>query len=87
MGGRFGLEIALGVLDPVDYLFNEGPGRLIVSVSPKNQKAFEGHFAGLPFQFLGTIRVDEVFKIENRDSLLLSCPMGDLIKSWKRWEK
>ena len=55
IAGRMGADIDLGTGDVFDTAFNEAPGRLLVSVAPDRQGAFERHFAGTPFALLGAV--------------------------------
>jgi phosphoribosylformylglycinamidine synthase len=83
MGGRLGCSISINQENPVDYLFNEGPGRFCVSVKLENKEKFEKHFSNIPFKFLGTVERDQNLKIENKDTLVLNSSMNDLIDAWK----
>ncbi|MFA6237656.1 MAG: AIR synthase-related protein [Bacteriovorax sp.] len=55
MGTKLGVKISLDMpeSDLSAFLFNEGGGRLLVTVKPENQKAFEACFQGLPILLLG----------------------------------
>ena len=67
--GGLGLELAVEeVGDPMSFLFHEGPGRFVVSVSPDKADAFERAFEGLPLQKLGVVDASEqvVLKIANK---------------------
>jgi phosphoribosylformylglycinamidine synthase len=83
MGGRLGFSIDLNEENPVDYLFNEGPGRFCVSIKPENKDLFEKHFSSVSFKLLGTVSSDPKIKIENKKNLILEAPMNNLIDAWK----
>jgi phosphoribosylformylglycinamidine synthase subunit PurSL len=83
MGGRLGFSISINQENPIDYLFNEGPGRFCVSVKSENKEKFEKHFSNVPFEFLGTVIGDQILKIKNKNSLILETSMNDLIDAWK----
>lgn len=83
MGGRLGCSLELNVLDSIDYLFNEGPGRFCVSVKKENKELFEKHFSMIPFKFLGTVTNDQTLKVKNKNDLILDASMNSLIDAWK----
>ncbi|MFI5390679.1 MAG: AIR synthase-related protein, partial [Bacteriovoracales bacterium] len=83
MGGRLGFSISINHENPIDHLFNEGPGRFCVSVKSENKEKFEKHFSNVPFEFLGTVTGDQNLKIENKNTLVLDTSMNDLIDAWK----
>lgn len=55
MGTRLGIKISLDVATDslTGFLFNEGAGRILVTVKANNQKEFEGCFSGMPLMLLG----------------------------------
>jgi len=54
IGARMGAKIDIESDRHWDDLFNEGPGRFVVSVKPENQKRFEEIFKGIDCQYLGS---------------------------------
>jgi phosphoribosylformylglycinamidine synthase len=61
IGGRLGMEISIEAPD----VFNEVNGCLLVEVSAENTSAFENQFTHLPFNKIGKVTSNPVFKISN----------------------
>lgn len=63
MGTVFGCQLNFADI-PADkmlgFLFNEGPGRIIVSVSAENEASFENHMGGGPLRKLGIVTNDGI---------------------------
>jgi hypothetical protein len=73
IGGRLGMELSFA-----EYaLFTEVNGCLLVEVSPNEVPAFEGQFANLPYQKVGSVIHDQTLKI-NDDKI----PVAELIHAF-----
>ncbi len=55
MGTTLGIKISIDLPEKewINFLFNESAGRILVTVNPKNQKAFEQILHGAPLMLLG----------------------------------
>lgn len=62
-------------------LFSEAPSRVIVSVSPKNESAFETTMAALPWQRLGQVQ-DHDFRLGCSGRTLIQLPVSELFDRW-----
>ncbi len=78
IGGRLGAS--LYIADAHDVLFNEAPGRIIVSVSPDKKAAFEQGFKGQECHLIGHVGGDEKLSLAGQGDILLS----DIISAWKK---
>ncbi|MBI1216679.1 MAG: phosphoribosylformylglycinamidine synthase [Alphaproteobacteria bacterium] len=78
IGGRLGaaLETAAGF----DVLFNEAPGRFIVSVAPEKSADFETAMAGTEFSLLGRVTAAEKLALNEREEI----PLQDIVTAWKK---
>lgn len=63
VGGQWGVEVTLPKGDAISQLFSESQGRILVSIAPKNQKAFEAAVKGVVCQKLGTVSETDAIKI------------------------
>jgi len=72
MAGRLGLEVQLGPssLQLEERLFGEAPSRLVVSVAPQHQQAFEAALEGLPWLFLGQVSELQCLKVNGEELAL-----------------
>lgn len=78
VGGRLGA--ALYVASAADVLFNEAPGRIVVSVPPAQKDAFEAAFKGVDHDLLGHVAAEEKLSIAGQEEVLLS----DIVTAWKK---
>jgi|AntRauTorcE11897_2_1112592.scaffolds.fasta_scaffold00100_15 phosphoribosylformylglycinamidine synthase len=76
IGGRLGATLDVD-LDP-DVLFNEGPGRFVVSIDPKNREQFESIFQDLPLQRIGVVSTDPELQIGD-----ITLPLEAMVTTWK----
>ncbi len=81
--GGVGLDLAVEMERALSFLFHEGPGRFVVSVSPENVVSFEKAFQNLPFQKLGTVWDREEVVLEtNNQRFHWNVP--ELYQAWER---
>jgi phosphoribosylformylglycinamidine synthase len=78
IGGRLGA--ALYISDTHDVLFNEAPGRIVVSVAPDKKLAFEQAFKGQECHLIGHVGGEEKLSIAGQEDILLS----DIVAAWKK---
>lgn len=94
IAGQLGLEISLrnvplkdvkdGLIRPDHLLFSESQSRLIVTVNPKKQKAFETLFEGLSFGLVGEVREDKRFIVKGvRDNIVVNTDVGALDQAYR----
>ncbi len=62
-------------------LFSEAPSRVVASVSPKNESAFENLMADLPWQRLGQVQNHD-FQLECSGRTLIKLPVSELFDRW-----
>jgi phosphoribosylformylglycinamidine synthase len=85
MGGRLGAKLSIdGVQDKVDYLFNEAPGRFLVSVKKENKEAFEKHFSDVSYKLLGEVNSSDVVEVNMNGAEVLKAKMDKMLTAWKR---
>lgn len=92
IGGDRGVEIADGhigklcttPLETADFLFNEAPGRFVVTVAPGNKGQFENLFAPIDTIYLGKVTHDHRLRLMNNNSKTVDLSMNDLLDSWRR---
>lgn len=84
-----GLEINLDQI-PTDgfnevdkILYSESASRFLVTVSLKNQRAFEKVMKGNVFKEIGKVRDDEAFKITTKGKLIIEENIFELKEAWK----
>jgi phosphoribosylformylglycinamidine (FGAM) synthase-like enzyme len=91
MGGNLGMAIDLGAV-PSDQtnrddvvLFSESAGRVIVTIDPRNQEAFEQLFSGHSFACIGTVTGDKQFIIKGINGKNLTDVSVTVLKTaWKK---
>ncbi|NCC24305.1 MAG: phosphoribosylformylglycinamidine synthase [Deltaproteobacteria bacterium] len=91
IAGRLGLEVDLGLVPfpgqadtPETILYSESQGRLLVSVRPQDRTQFEALFTGLPAARIGLTTARPIMTCIWRDRPILSSPVDDLARAWKR---
>ena len=94
MGGGFGLDIDLDAVPAVDaggddvLLFSESAGRILLTVDPKNQAAFENVMADLPLGKIGRVTgAGEALTIKGlgkkeTEPPLINLPISELKAAW-----
>jgi len=90
-GSNFGLTVDLarvpqsGDLRSDQLLFSESCGRLLVTVSPSRQSAFEKVFENLPWALVGQVTAEPHLVILGLDGKrLLAEPVAALKESWRQ---
>ena len=80
MAGRLGLHIQLppSPLRLDERLFSEGPSRLVVSLAPTHQAAFEAALQAFPCTYLGQVSADPVLQIDHE-----KIPLAALCQAWQ----
>jgi phosphoribosylformylglycinamidine synthase len=86
IGGRMGMSLTIAANDPVDALFGEGNGRLVVEVKPEDCRDFEAHFDLTAVKRLGMVTGGTRLNISLRTQAMISLPVDDLVKAWSRSE-
>ena len=82
IGGRLGLDLDLGPRDPVQGLFGETTGCLLVEVELEKSEAFEALFTGLPVVHLGTVIDAPTLSIRTNTELQITIPIPALVSAW-----
>ena len=85
IGARIDLDAApvLGDLDAAGLLYAESASRLVVSVSPENEAAFEALFAGQTFARIGETTDDGRFSVVNTGADVLEVDVEELARAFK----
>ncbi|MEW5725270.1 MAG: AIR synthase-related protein, partial [Thermodesulfobacteriota bacterium] len=73
-----------GEVNPLQRLFSESTGRLVVSVRPQDRPRFEELFAGLPFAQVGKVRADGVLYLRYGEKQLTRLDLEDLRAAFKK---
>lgn len=66
-----------------EYLFNESPGRFIITVDEKNEDALLSHF-GSSCTFLGTVTDKKSMQIQDTGLVIMDVPFDRIRESWKK---
>jgi len=64
-------------------LFSESQGRILVSVNPSKQEAFERIMKDVPHVQLGTVRADKVFRISVDGKEVVNSNVDELLVSYR----
>lgn len=78
IGGRFGAS--LYITGGHDILFNEAPGRIVVSITPAEKAAFEAAMKGTEFSLIGHVTAEEKLSIAGQEDIALA----DIVTAWKK---
>lgn len=87
--GGIGMDIDLARVpcegvDRDDYvLFSETPSRLLVTVRPENQLAFDAIFAGTTFALIGQTQGIHLILRGSAGDVILKTPIGELKEAWQ----
>ena len=90
MAGELGIDFSLdevplvSQLNPYRVLYSESCGRFLVTVSPKNKKAFEQIMAGSPIAPVGKVTEDPFLNITTKGHTILKETIDELKGYWKR---
>ena len=71
-------------LDLINYFYNEGPGRFIISVKKDHQAEFEKLFHDLNFLELGRVTQNAKIILENNNEVFLNEDISTLASLWKK---
>ena len=89
IGGRLGADLdcdaapgARGLTD-LELLYSESTSRLVVTVAPQNQAAFETLFAGQPCGRLGTVAAAPELTLRRGNAVLCAEPAEELAQTFK----
>ncbi|MFA4815101.1 MAG: AIR synthase-related protein [Candidatus Gracilibacteria bacterium] len=90
IAGRTGIEVDISKVPQTaplrngHLLFSESQSRLLVSVAPSNQAAFEKHFQGLPCALIGKVLSDSRFTIKDAaGNKVVETNVSELEKSYR----
>jgi phosphoribosylformylglycinamidine synthase len=90
MAGRLGFSVDVGLapqsadLSDAGLLFGESQGRFVVSVSPKNAKAFESTLAGSAFAKVGTVTESPALHVRRTDKILIDTTVDAAFTAWRK---
>ena len=86
LSGRLGLEVTLpeDALSPVESLFGESNGRLLVEVRPQDAVAFEDALSGQSLLYLGEVTSQPRLVIYFSSDAAVDLPVEQLVAAWKR---
>ena len=88
IGGRLGAEIDLGAVpqcdcaNPLEVLYSESASRLVVSVAPDRQAAFEALFAGQQYARIGVVG-GTALSVRTGQAALFTAPVESLTQAFK----
>ena len=84
MSTELGLKINLDSIsrDMIQFLFNEGPGRIVVSVKPNHKADFE-KIMGQEIIHLGVVTSDATLQINQKSETILNLKATDLLRAFK----
>ena len=85
LGAKLQLAPVLGAsgLSPAELLFSESASRLLVTVAPQHQPAFEALFAGTPCYPLGLVTQEPQLVALNGPTTLFDEPLDGLKTAWQ----
>jgi phosphoribosylformylglycinamidine synthase len=78
IGGRLGAQVYLPAA--ADVLFNEAPGRFIVSVAASAKTRFEQAFKGSELHLIGHVTAEEKLSSAGQEDISLS----EIVAAWKK---
>ncbi len=86
--GGVGLDLQVETPNPLTTLFHQGPGRMVVSVSPAKESALIRRFAAFPMQRWGVVTAGkgcEDIRLQIQDRYF-RFPVPELYRAWRgRW--
>jgi len=88
IGSSYGMELSFSEeykapWDFLNFVYNEGPGRFVVSIHPKNKLIFEQYFSQEQFLYLGFSTKKSSFIIKIGDLFWIKTSVENLKKTWK----
>jgi phosphoribosylformylglycinamidine synthase len=85
MAGELGLEVDLAQVAemPLEALYSESAGRVLVTVAPADAERFEAMLSGAPCQRLGLVRDDHRFVVHWGERPLIQTDVREMKATWK----
>jgi phosphoribosylformylglycinamidine synthase len=84
-GAKINLSKLPGTAKAVDeVLFAESSGRILVSVSPKNVRAFEKVLSGIPFAKIGSVEEKSTVVITLGSKTIVKTTLSSLTKAYRK---
>ena len=85
MATSFGIECQLDLVETelLPSFYNEGPGRVVVTLSDENKDQFEKMMKGLPIKLLGKTNDTQKLIIHNNDSKVIEVCNEDTLNAYK----
>ncbi len=88
IGGMLGIEISLskisGMVSRDDFaLFSESQGRILITVTPENQKKVEQIFKGISFAKIGKVTKNPLIEIKGlKENIIIKEKLDNFVKSY-----
>ncbi len=82
IGGRLGMALMIDADEPIETLFGEANGRLLVEVRAEDCPAFETYFDQLPITQLGKVTIEPQLIIKSSLRPLIAASVDDLVRAW-----
>lgn len=67
----------------LEFLFNESPGRFVVSVAPERVEEFVKHFSGVTALPFGEVTEEKVVRVLNAGLVVVDVPLTRAKSAWK----
>ena len=90
IGGRLGAQADLSRVPRsvpdmavADMLYSESNSRILATVKPEHQDAFEALFKGQPFARIGQTTDDGALRLTENGHELMNVPVAELTEAWK----
>jgi phosphoribosylformylglycinamidine synthase len=90
MGGNLGMELDLRSvpvkekLSNTRILYSESAGRLVITIDPKKEGAFEDLMGGLDCACIGRVTDADILQVTGMDgNIIIKETIGDLKDTWK----
>jgi phosphoribosylformylglycinamidine synthase II len=91
LAGRLGAKVTLdgmgradaAEITPVELLFSESNGRLLLEVAPEHAAQLESHFAATTLSLLGEVTDGERITISSQNSTLVDLTIDAALTAWK----
>ncbi len=82
IGGRLGMSLTIESEEPIEALFGEGNGCLLIEVRSENCRVFESLFTESLIRRLGLVTDGPHLNISSRTQALISLPVEELVNAW-----
>ena len=85
MGTPMGIKINLDLneFDLKGFLFNESAGRILVTIKPENEKAFESLLNGFDFTLLGETTITGSLVVKSNKNEILKVSGQECLENYK----